>query len=169
VLQSPNITAKDWLLFKQQIQTQENLMNFQILRVKNSLLKHLLVKNKQSINKPFIQTLCQGPNFLLGCHEISELKTLWNSLNTPLWGLEKPSDFLIGCFYNNSLLNHLDFEVLLKTDETVYLNLFSQLNQKSEIYTILHNSLSVSPLLEIQLSLLTTLSTIKQLKASDSR
>jgi len=147
----------------------ENNVEFQLLHVKNSLLKQYLMKNQKLSHLNSVETLCQGPNFLLGCKEVDNVKKLWDFLHTPSFLIKKtemPSFLFMGCFYKNQILNHLDFGILLKTDLTIYQNLLLQLEKKSEIYTLLHNSLFLTPLLAAQSSLLMTFSALKAQKTS---
>jgi len=99
ILQSPNSTANEWFSFKQHMK--ENNVEFQLLHVKNSLLKQYLMKNQKLSHLNSVETLCQGPNFLLGCKEVDNVKKLWDFLHTPSFLIKKtemPSFLFMGCF-----------------------------------------------------------------------
>ena len=125
LLQHNNLTINEWFDFKSQIQQKK----IQFLTIKNSLLKQVLLKNSpvlfdlkkkqlSSDNKEFVETLCQGPNVLVGCQDLNQLESLWHYLSGDT------KCIFMSCFYKGKILNHLDVEILLKTNSSIYYTLF---------------------------------------------
>ena len=176
LLQHNNLTVNEWFDFKSQIQQKKTLSSsfcsqkeIQFLTIKNSLLKQVLVnhssvlfdlKKKQlsSDNKEFVETLCQGPNVLVGCQDLNQLESLWHYLSGDT------KCIFMSCFYKGKILNHLDVEILLKTNSSIYYTLFSHLDKKTELYSVLQNKLELHPLLNLQTSLLAVISLLKHSK-----
>lgn len=179
LLQHNNLTVNEWFNFKTQIQQKKTLSSsfreqkeIQFLTIKNSLLKQVLVnhssilfdlKKKQlsSDNKEFVETLCQGPNVLVGCQDFNQLKSLWHYLSG------NTKCIFMSCFHEGKILNHLDVEILLKTNSSIYHTLFSHLDKKTELYFALQNKLELHPLLNLQTNLLTVISLLKQSKTQE--
>lgn len=124
--------------------------NIEILTIKNTLLKKILETKTENLNS--IDFICQGPNFIVGCKNEKNLHLIWNSINS------NSKLLFISCFYKNQLLTHLDFEILLKTDNSVYQNLFINLDKKHGLYSTLQNTLTLCPLVETQSNLINVLS-----------
>lgn len=184
LLQQNNFSVKDWLELRQRIQEiSEN--SVKILNVKNSLLKKSLLQKKefaqnvgsscsqfsiweQNLGPPFFRktanaqekwnSLCQGPNFIIGCKTTNHLKPIWNYLNS------NSKLIFISCFYKDQLLNHLDLEIFLKTDFSIYSNLFQILDKKTELSNTLQYHLKMHPLFLIQTNPITVLENLKQFK-----
>lgn len=170
LLQHNNLTVNEWFDFKSQIQQENTLSSsfcsqkeIQLLTTKNSLLKQVLVnhsgilfdlKNKQLSSD--IETLCQGPNVLVGCQDSTQLRSLWQYLNG------NTKCIFMSCFYEGKILNHLDVEILLKTNSSIYHTLFSHLDKKTELNFVLQNKLELHPLLDLQTNLLAVISLLKQ-------
>ena len=165
LLQHNNLTINEWFDFKSQIQQKK----IQFLTIKNSLLKQVLLKNSpvlfdlkkkqlSSDNKEFVETLCQGPNVLVGCQDLNQLESLWHYLSGDT------KCIFMSCFYKGKILNHLDVEILLKTNSSIYYTLFSHLDKKTELYSVLQNKLELHPLLNLQTSLLAVISLLKHSK-----
>ena len=176
LLQHNNLTVNEWFDFKSQIQQKKTPSSsfcfkkeIQFLTIKNSLLKQVLLNHSSvlfdfkknqlsSHNKEFVETLCQGPNVLVGCQDFSQLESLWHYLSS------NRKCIFMSCFYEGKILNHLDVEILLKTNLSIYYTLFSHLDKKTELYYVLQNKLELHPLLNLQTSLLTVISLLKQSK-----
>lgn len=182
LLQHNNFSVDDWSLFKQKIQEISNAafhlnksempQQLKIFNIKNSLLKKNLLTEIHSLNTSQLpqelvdvnfsnlsgdklQYLCQGPNFVIGCKNHNHLSLLWNVLNS------NSKCIFIACLYKKQLLNHLDIEILLKTDFSIYSNLIENLDKKTEFYDTLQYHLKKGPLISIQHNLLNILSLIK--------
>jgi hypothetical protein len=176
LVQHNNLSVNEWFDFKSQIQQKKTPSSsfwqqkeIQFLTIKNSLLKQVLLKNSSvlfglkkkqlsSDTKEFVETLCQGPNVLVGCQDFHQLESLCHYLggNTKC--------IFMSCFYKGKILNHLDIKILLKTNSSIYYTLFSHLDKKTEFYSVLQNKLELHPLLNLQTSLLTVISLLKQSK-----
>lgn len=163
LLQQNNLTLKEWFDLKQQIQelSKEASSCCKILTIKNTVLKksledfHCSNLKKLENNQQILNSICQGPSFLLGCHKETLLQPLWNCIQS------NPKLVFISCFYKNQLLNHLDFEILLKTTPSVYQTLLQQVDKKTELYTTLQSPLNFQLLLDVQHQLLFTLNLLK--------
>ena len=94
-----------------------------------------------------LESLYQGPNFLLGCKNQHQLYSLWNCINS------HSKLIFISCFFNNQLLNHLDLEIFLKANSLTY---------QTQFISLLLNSFSIYPLFLEQLNLLSVLAVFKQ-------
>lgn len=166
LLQHNNFTVNDWFVFKQKINEinvnnklkneSRNLVNcgdFEILNIKNSLLKNILKSNvnTEQTTRQNLESLCQGPNFIIGCKTDKHLNVLWDCINS------NSKLVFISCLYQNQLLNHLDVELLLKTNLSVYKTLLQSLDQKTQIYHLLQSRLNIQPLDLIQHNFLTQL------------
>ena len=170
LLQHNNFTVNDWLDFRKKMQEineksfnnshkaflkksfNSSKSNIEILNIKNTLLKKILETYHKTENLNSIDFICQGPNFIIGCKNEKNLDLIWNLINS------NSKLLFISCFYKNQLLTHLDFEILLKTDTSVYHNLFINLDKKQGLYNALQNTLTLCPLLEIQSNLINVLS-----------
>lgn len=175
LLQHNNFTINDWSDFRQKIQKiqeiEENSLNtkdksleldqksntIKVLTIKNSLLKKILqtsypLNNTNVMNWSFI---LQGPNFIVGCKNENNLEGVWNSIKL------NPKLLFISCLYKNQLLNHLDFESLLKTNSSIYQQLMFDLDKTTQLYNFLQFNLSLQPINFIQQDFVTTLSLIK--------
>lgn len=154
LLQHNNLSVKDWLIFKQKIQEiTEN--SVEIFNVKNSLLKKSLLT---FTDKEVTQSLCQGPNVILGLNNDNHLKSIWNQVQS------HSKLVFISCFYNQKLLNHLDLEIFLKLDCSIYLQFLHTLDKKTELSHILQNKLQFSPLFIAQEKYLSVLQFLKESK-----
>ncbi len=177
VIQHNNLTVKDWFELKQQInqlssqlsskfllneRLEDSQPDLKILSIKNSLLKHVLLETLSTRGNSFddnlVKTLCQGPNLLIGCQSVEQLKSLFNLISTSTKYL------FISCFYNNQLLTHLDLKVLLKTNLSIYQCFISCLDKKTELYNTLQTYLEFQPLQNVQTNLLAIFSTLKNFK-----
>ena len=157
LLQHKNFTVKNCFDLKTKIQ-EIGEDSVEIFTIKNSLLKKsLFTLNSQQE----VHFLCQGPNFLIGCKNKNHLKPIWNFINS-----NSKLNF-ISCFYENQLVNHLDLEVLLKTDFSIYSNLVDILNKKTELYNLLQRELTLYPLMALQSHSITVLEHLKQSKKKD--
>ncbi len=154
LLQHNNFTVKDWFDFKQKIQEISN-DSVEILNVKNSLLKKSLVTFTNEENSQFI---CQGPNFILGCKNDIHLKAIWKEIQS------HSKLLFISCFYHKKLLNHLDLELFLKTDFSIYLQFLNILDKKTDLSNTLQYHLKIDPLFIVQSEYLTILDSLKKLK-----
>lgn len=167
LLQHNNFTVNDWFHFKQKINeisvnnklknnstNSANCGDFEILNIKNSLLKNILKSNAngEQVTRPNLEFLCQGPNFIIGCKTDKHLNALWDCINS------NSKLVFISCLYQNQLLNHLDVELLLKTNLSIYQALLQSLDQKTQIYRLLQSQLQIQPLNLIQYNFLTQLS-----------
>lgn len=166
LLQHNNFTVNDWFDFRQKIQEiNDKPLNIEILNIKNSLFKKILESSYEkstdfsvSVNNMDLNNLkfiFQGPNFIVGCKNENHLKLISNCIKS------SPKLVFISCLYKNQLLNHLDFEILLKTNSSVYNNLFFNLDKKTELYSTLYNPLNLYPLFHVQSNLINILSLIK--------
>nr|QBB88984.1 hypothetical protein [Micractinium sp. LBA 32] len=154
LLQHNNFTVKDWFDLRQKIQ-EIGEDSVEIFTIKNSLLK----KSLFSLNNPQeFHFLCQGPNFLIGCKNENHFKSVWSFINS-----HSKLNF-ISCFYGNQLINHLDLEVLLKTDFSIYSSLVDTLTKETELYNVLQHQLKMHPLVAVQSHSLTVLEYVKQSK-----
>ncbi len=105
----------------------------------------------QSTRFETIDSLCQGPNFLVGCRDETHLPLLWTTIQS------HPKLVFISCFYKNQLLNHLDVEALLKTQNSVYLDFLSQLDHTRKLINTLKGGCIPYPLLKTTSDLFKTL------------
>lgn len=172
VLQQNNFTVNDWLNFRSKIQEIEQTFeisqqlsnsvemcpNIALLNVKNSLLKNILEFSHihSKLNQEFLSSTLQGPNFIIGCKNENHLNFIWNSINS------NSKLLFISCLYKNQLLNHLDLEILLKTNSSIYQTFLTGLDKKTEFCNIFQESLTFYPLLQVQSNLITVLSLIKE-------
>lgn len=163
LIQHHNFSVIDWFNFKQNLQeilsnSSNNLSTSQIeiLNRKNSLLKKVLNQSFKGKNLKSLDSLFQGPNFLLGCENDDHLKIIWNSINS------NSKLLFISCFYRNTLLNHLDLSILLETNSSIYSNLLYNLNKTNEFFDTLQNVKEISPLYFIQSNLINVLSSIRK-------
>lgn len=188
LLQHNNFTVNDWFVLKQKIQEIQNPRNdhfrdkspksfveltkktktIEILYIKNNLVKKAMTQNNcndlpfktPQMKLEFLNFLFQGPNFIIGCKDENHLKSIWNCINL------NSKLIFISCFHKNEMLNHLDLELLLKTNSSVYQTLLHNLDKKTEISNVLKNSFETltnysSPLQIIQSNLITILSQIR--------
>lgn len=154
LLQHNNFTVKDWVDFRQKIQeVSEN--SVEILNVKNSLLKKSLLT---FYDKELSKNLCQGPNFLIGCKNHNKLIPIWNFLNSNY------KLIFISCFYKDQLLTHLDLEILLKTDLSIYSNFTKVLEKHIDLFNTLNYHLNMHPLFMVQSHSITVLELLKESK-----
>lgn len=157
LLQHNNFTVKDWKhLFSKLQEISEN--SVEILSVKNSFLKKSLLTLN---NQEDFQFLCQGPNFVIGCKNENHLKHLLSFIHS-----HSKLNFM-SCFYKNQLINHLDLEVFLKTDFSIYSHLIETLNKKTELYNVLHHDLKMYPLVALQSHSITVLDYLKHSKKTN--
>lgn len=160
-LQHNSFTVNDWFDFKQKIQNSSEIngkvLDIEILSIKNSVFKKIVetTNGNESLKGDSVHSLFQGPLFLIGCKTDDQLDFVWNSIKS------NPKLIFICCIYNKKLLNHLDLNILLKTDSSIYQTLLNSLNQKTELYTTLKSPLINHPLNLIQQNILTQLSLIK--------
>ena len=140
IYQHNNLTVKQSIDLKVRL---ESLNNIKMFTVKNSIVDKVccsFLQNKQV--KKQIQNLLQGPLFLLGCHNIEQVKTVWNVLKTS-------SSFLfLGGQFDNQVYTHLDLEKSLEINNTIYydlLNIFDQqLNfQNSGFFCLTENNYNI--------------------------
>lgn len=122
IYQHNNLTVKHCIDLKVRL---ESLNNVKIFTVKNSIVDKVccsFLQNKQVTNE--IQNLLQGPLFLLGCHNLEEVKTVWNVLKTS-------SSFLfLGGQFDNQLYTHLDLQKSLEINNTIYYDFLNILDQQ---------------------------------------
>ena len=154
LLQHNNFTVKDWFDFKQKIQ-EISKNSVEIINVKNSLLKKSLLTFTNEENSQFI---CQGPNFILGCKNDIHLKAIWKEIQS------HSKLLFISCFYYKKLLNHLDLELFLKTDFSIYLQFINILDKKTDLSNTLQHHLKINPLFIVQSESLTVLDSLKKFK-----
>jgi len=168
LLQHNNFTIQDWFDFRQKLQEMEmtvsskkelfiskqnSLGSLEILNVKNSILKKILTNSDSSKT---LESICQGPNFIIGCKNHTHLKSLWSFINS------NPKLVFISCFYNKKLLNHLDVETLLETDVSIYSQFLENLDKKTHLSNTLKYPLELHPLISIQSKFLMSLYLLKQ-------
>lgn len=177
VIQHNNLSVKDWFELKQQInqlspqlssnfslneRLEDSQPHLKILSIKNSLLKYGLLETLSTQGNSFddklVKTLCQGPNLLIGCQSVEQLKSLFKLVSTSTKYL------FISCFYNNQLLTHLDLKVLLNTNSSIYQCFISCLDKKTELYNTLQTHLEFQPLKNIQTNLIAIFSVLKNFK-----
>lgn len=160
-VQHNSFTVNDWFEWRQKIQNSPELngkiSDIEILNIKNSLFKKIVESSKtsESNKTKYLNSVFQGPLLLIGCKNHDHLNFLWNSFES------NPKLIFICCSYKNQLLNHLDFEILLKTNFSVYQNLLTSLEKKTEFFNTLYSSLPTQPLNFIQYNILTHLNMIK--------
>lgn len=71
-----------------------------------------------------LETLLQGPVFLLGCYKLEEFRKIWDILKTS-------SSFLfLGGQFNNQIYTHLDIQKSLELNKSVYYELFNIFDQQ---------------------------------------
>lgn len=172
LLQHNNFTIQDWFDFRQKLQEMEitvsnkkklvinkqnSLGGIEIFNVKNSILKKILTNVDSSKT---LESICQGPNFILGCKNHTHLKSLWSFIKS------NPKLIFISCFYNNKLLNHLDIETLLETDISIYSQLVENLDKKAHLSSTLEYPLQLHPLISIQSKLIMSLYLLKEFNAN---
>lgn len=171
LLQHNNLTVNDWFDLRQKLKeisekssttnelSLEKSSCIEILNIKNSVFKksvptRLLERDfKEESNS--LNFILQGPNFLVGCQNPDHLKMIWHCIQS------HPKLVFISCLYNNQLVNHLDFEILLKTNSSIYQNLFFQLEKKTELLHTLRPDSILHPGIAIQQNFLMALSFIK--------
>ncbi len=117
--------------------------------------KHSAPVEAHSTGVEGFHSLCQGPNFLLGCRDEIHLPLLWTIIQS------HSKLVFISCIYKNQLLNHLDVEALLKTQNSVYFKLLNQLDNSKKLINILKQGCIPSPLLRMQSDLYKTLVFLK--------
>ena len=169
LIQKKNFTMKEWIEFKTTLQQETvqystksgNKHQWGVFNIKNSLIPEvfssveksrtplLKTENTPTVN---LQVLCQGPNFLLGCHDDICLNSLWRAVKS------HSKCIFISCFYKNQLINHLDLEVLLTVNNSIYYDLLTQFNKTTDLLKVLHQSMALSPLVFFQYEILNCLS-----------
>ena len=171
LLQQNNFTVNDWFDFKQKIQeiqdqsdskikNLENGKKIEILNIKNSVFKKILETstNVENSKSNSLSSILQGPNFIIGCENDAQLNSIWKCVRS-----NKKLVF-ISCLYQNQLINHLDLEILLKANSSVYQTLLHQFDKKTELYSVLNQNLTLRPLISVQLDFLNVLNVIKEKK-----
>jgi ribosomal protein L10 len=158
LLQHNNFSIQDWFDFRKQLQDLKNsqsikgylhdnsqkdyqknfFKDMEILHIKNTLAS-LVLKNTDSLET--LQFLCQGPNFLIGCKTQNNFNGIWNFLNA------NSKVIFISCIFHGKLLNHLDIETLLKTDQAIYSQLLNTLDKKTELFIRLQETLQIYSLM----------------------
>lgn len=154
LLQHNNFTVNDWFDFKQKIQ-EISKGSVEIFNVKNSLLKKSLLNFTDQEHSQF---LCQGPNFLVGCKNENYLKPVWKEIQS------HSKLIFISCVYNKKLLTHLDVELFLKTDNSVYSQFLQILDKNNDLSNTLEYSLKMNPLFVVPSHYLDVLEFLKQSK-----
>jgi len=174
LLQQNNFTVSDWFDFKQKIQEIENQSDSKfnnlengkkigILNIKNSVFKKILQAStnaeiSKSNSLSSISSILQGPNFIIGCENDAQLDFIWKCVRS-----NKKLVF-ISCLYQSQLINHLDLEILLKTNSSVYQTLIHQFDKKTELYSVLNQTLTIQPLISVQLDFLNVLNYMQKEK-----
>jgi ribosomal protein L10 len=152
LLQHNNFTIKNWFDFRQKLQEINNDC-VEFLNVKNSLLKKSLLTLNCEDN---LVSLCQGPNLILGCKDETQLKSIWNFLNS------YSKLVFITCLYKKKILNHLDVETYFKTTSSVYSQFLVILDKKTQLCSILEQSIKLYPLFAVKLNHIKVLECLKQ-------
>ena len=70
----------------------------------------------------------------------------------------------ISCFYKDQLLTHLDLEILLKTDFSIYSNFTQIIEKQTDLFNTLDYHLKMHPLFMIQSNSIRILEFLKQSK-----
>lgn len=154
LLQHNNFSVKEWFDFKQKIQEISG-NTVEIFHVKNNLLKKSL---HDLYNDENLEFLCQGPNFILGCKDETHLKLIWKEIQS------NSKLLFISCFYHKKLWNHLDLELFLKTDSSIYLQFLHTLDKKTLLSSTLQYPLQLYPLFLLQSQCITVLESLKESK-----
>ena len=152
IYQHNNLTVKQHIDLKIKLQQQDNVKT---LIVKNSILEKVCSSLGQDIknstyqdsrdkvkidnNENKLQNLLQGPVFLLGFHQLEELKTIWDILKMT------PNFVLLGGQVYNQLYTHLDIKSSLELNNTIYHDLLYVINQQinNQNNILYYNILSV--------------------------
>ncbi len=159
IYQHNNLTVKQHIDLKIKLQQQDNVKT---LIVKNSILEKVCSSLLQDINNSTyhssctvwsnsrdkikinnnenkLQNLLQGPVFLLGFHQLEELKTIWDILKMT------PNFVLLGGQVYNQLYTHLDIKSSLEINNTIYHDLLYVINQQinNQNNILYYNILSV--------------------------
>jgi hypothetical protein len=133
--------------------------NFSILKKNQKLYSSIqFLHNKKNINNVHLdktngnqlKNILQGPLFLLGCHNLEEVKNIWGILKV------SPYFLFMGSQFNNQIYTHLDIEKSLEINNNIYyqfLNIFDQqLNFQNSIgYNnhLLHNNVVYNKLFSL--------------------
>lgn len=161
LIQHHNLTVTDWFSLKEQLQQTHPVAESQFLNVKTHLLKQSTFTH-EFLNHRSLETLCQGPNFLLGCETLEQVKTFWKMLKST------PKCLFISCFYKKQQWTHLDFQAFLTLTPSIYCTLVAQLDQKTALYQTLDQCLTLHPLNTLQRNLVAVLSQFTELKKQES-
>lgn len=142
--QHNNCTVADWAHLKTNI-VQINGVKMHI--IKNSIVQKILL-NDTLVSPEKIKNLFQGPNFIIGCHNVEHIDSIFK--------LIKPNSntIFIGGLFENQVINHLDLEKLLtlkhqafstnillqqiiSNNYSVYLNLLKSVNTNSYLNNLM--------------------------------
>lgn len=115
IYQHNNLTVKQHIECFQSLKIDE----IKTLVVKNSIVDQVLLKS-ENIQ---LKNVVQGPLFLIGCQNLEQVQTIWNSLKTSL-------NFLfLGCLINNHIYTHLDIQKSFQLTSTIYYEYFAVLDE----------------------------------------
>ena len=141
--QHNNLSVNQWFNLRVQLKKSENV---EVLVLKNSIMNHVFVDSILTEKENF-PSLFQGPCFAIGFLDSSRFQDI---LKTTLKG---SSTFLLGGILNKKCINHLDVSKILQIDEKIHDVFLRNLNQGTQLDTLLTNSISNSYLQLNQISL----------------
>jgi ribosomal protein L10 len=167
IFQFNNLSVTDWCILRTKLQEIEEI-NF--LVIKNRFAEKTLSRalsftdqrrqktaklqaipqfhEKTWIPSPLQAVVFQGPNFLIGCKELTQVKKVW-----PLLSVTEKI-FCTGGVYKGKTYTHLDFINLVQLDSSVYNKFFHTIDLKAKIYTILCSGLNANIYTQVQLKLI---------------
>ena len=166
--QHNNLSVTDWSKLRTNV---AKIKDTKILITKNSIVEKVLLDTNQNKNlsTPLnefmgtkIKTLFQGPNFILGCHNLDQLDMIWKYIKTT------SNIIFVGGLFENQVITHLDLEKLLElknygVSKNMLLQelLYNTLNINSSFMRLLKDSMNINSVTMIPITLLNCLNQIK--------
>lgn len=102
--QHNNYTVADWCILKNKMLQIEDI---KLSIIKNSIVQKILLDNN-IVSYEKMKNILQGPNFLIGCHNIDQFDYIFKVINS------NSNTLFIGGLMENQVINHLDLEKLLQ-------------------------------------------------------
>ena len=138
-----HINTEEWHVIKNQL---SKIKQVNTLRVKNRIGKNVIRKKngckKQDENIDKIETLFQGPTFLIGIPSSQECEPVFSVIK------KQKKCIFVGGLYQGQLINHLDVKYLLKVEKVAYTNLISTLQSTLNLTPITANRVQLYHLLK---------------------
>lgn len=143
--QHNNLTVRDWSHLRTNI-TQIN--DTKLFITKNSIIEKVLLEYKNNflvqesnINnlEPNLFNIFQGPNFILACHTLDQVESVWKVTKS------SSKVLFVGGLFHNQLITHLDLEKLLQLKNY---GISREMLLQQLFYNILNINSSLIPILK---------------------